>query len=69
MAGQPKAPFYAVVALVVAGLVAFAVYRADILLPQGQTQPADRQDRSCQDLGQNAESPERRRTGHDGQGI
>ena len=31
MAGQPKTPFYIVLALVVAGLVAFAVYRSDIL--------------------------------------
>ena len=29
MAGQPKTPFYVVLALVVAGLVAFAVYRSD----------------------------------------
>ena len=31
MAGQPKTPFYFVMALVVAGLVAFAIYRADII--------------------------------------
>ncbi len=36
MAGQPKAPFYAVVALDLAGLVAFAVYRADVLFPNAR---------------------------------
>lgn len=35
MAGQPKAPFYLAVALVVLGLIAFAVYRADIFAPEG----------------------------------
>jgi NitT/TauT family transport system substrate-binding protein len=35
MAGQPKTPFYVVLALVVAGLVAFAIYRSDLLAPQG----------------------------------
>jgi hypothetical protein len=34
MAGQPKAPFYLAVALVVAGLVAFAVYRSDLVAPK-----------------------------------
>lgn len=34
MAGQPKAPFYIAVALVVAGLVGFAIYRADIFAPK-----------------------------------
>ena len=43
MAGQPKAPFYVVVAVVVAGLVAFAVYRVRHHRPQGQA-PAARQD-------------------------
>lgn len=33
MAGQPKAPFYAVLFLVVAGLVAFAIFRSDIFAP------------------------------------
>ncbi len=33
MAGQPKAPFYVVLVLVVAGLIAFAVYRKDIFAP------------------------------------
>ncbi len=36
MNGQPKAPFYAAVFLVVAGLLALAVYRADILAPKGK---------------------------------
>ena len=31
MAGQPKTPFYLVMAAVVAGLVAFAIFRADII--------------------------------------
>ena len=35
MAGQPKAPFYLAVALVMFGLIAFAVYRADIFAPEG----------------------------------
>jgi ABC-type nitrate/sulfonate/bicarbonate transport system substrate-binding protein/outer membrane protein OmpA-like peptidoglycan-associated protein len=35
MAGQPKPAFYAVLALVVVGLIAFAVYRADIFAPGG----------------------------------
>ncbi|HPM82732.1 MAG TPA: hypothetical protein PLF81_18640, partial [Candidatus Anammoximicrobium sp.] len=34
MAGQPKAPFYAVLGLVILGLLAFAVYRADIFAPE-----------------------------------
>jgi NitT/TauT family transport system substrate-binding protein len=34
MAGQPKAPFYAVLVLIVLGLVAFAVYRSDIFAPK-----------------------------------
>jgi len=57
MAGQPKAPFYGVVAVVVAGLVAFAVIRAkDVLVPRApKTQPGKI---NVQDLGgQSAESP------------
>ncbi|MHB1035066.1 MAG: phosphate ABC transporter substrate-binding/OmpA family protein [Pirellulales bacterium] len=34
MAGQPKAPFFVVLAVVVIGLVAFAVYNADIFAPK-----------------------------------
>lgn len=36
MAGQPKPAFYAVLALVVLGLIGFAVYRSDILGAKGQ---------------------------------
>lgn len=36
MAGQPKPAFYAVLALVVVGLVAFAAYRSDLLFPKGE---------------------------------
>src|SRR5262245_14730201 len=35
MNGQPKAPFYVVLLLVVAALVGFAVYRSDLLAPKG----------------------------------
>ncbi len=35
MNGQPKTPFYVVLFLVVAGLVAFAAYRSDIFAPKG----------------------------------
>jgi NitT/TauT family transport system substrate-binding protein len=35
MAGQPKPAFYGAVLFVVAGLVAFAVYNADIFAPEG----------------------------------
>ena len=33
-AGQPKPAFYAVLFLVVAGLVGFAIYRSDIFAPK-----------------------------------
>ena len=36
MNGQPKAPFYAALFVVVAGLLAFAVYRSDIFAPKGK---------------------------------
>jgi NitT/TauT family transport system substrate-binding protein len=36
MAGQPKAPFFAVLALVIAGLVGFAIYRSGIFAPKAQ---------------------------------
>ena len=36
MAGQPRAPFFVVLALVVAGLIGYAVYRADIFAPQAR---------------------------------
>lgn len=38
MNGQPKAPFYVALFLVVAGLLAFAAYRSDILAPKGNIQ-------------------------------
>ncbi|MEX2558275.1 MAG: hypothetical protein WD403_00105, partial [Pirellulales bacterium] len=34
MAGQPKAPFYLVLSLVVIGLVGFAIYRSDLFAPE-----------------------------------
>ncbi len=40
MSGQPKAPFYVALFLVVAGLVAFAVYRSDLLAPKGKMHEA-----------------------------
>ena len=44
MAGKPKPAFFAAVALVIVGLVLFALYRADILAPkgdQGKSRPAE----------------------------
>jgi hypothetical protein len=35
MAGQPKAPFFVVLALVVLGLIGFAIYRSDLVAPRG----------------------------------
>ncbi len=52
MAGQPKTPFYVVLALVVAALVVFAVYRSDILAPRGNANKLGRID--PKQLGQNA---------------
>jgi NitT/TauT family transport system substrate-binding protein len=37
MNGQPKAPFYFALFLVVAGLLAFAAYRSDIFAPKGNS--------------------------------
>jgi NitT/TauT family transport system substrate-binding protein len=56
MSGQPRAPFYAVVAAVVAGLVAFAVYRgSNILFPKAKPQqPAGNVD--LKEMGQVAEA-------------
>jgi ABC-type nitrate/sulfonate/bicarbonate transport system substrate-binding protein len=58
MAGQPKASFYLVLAVVVAGLVAFAVYRADIFAPKAKERAAGKIDPG--QLGQQtkAESPD-----------
>ena len=36
MAGKPTVPFYIAVALVIAGLIGFAIYRADLVAPQGK---------------------------------
>jgi len=38
MNGQPKAPFYLVLFLVVGGLLAFAAYRSDVFAPKGANQ-------------------------------
>jgi NitT/TauT family transport system substrate-binding protein len=58
MAGQPKAPFFAVLALIVAGLVALAVYRSDLIAPRGRqagpNQPPQKID--PKQLGQKAEA-------------
>ncbi|MGA2032122.1 MAG: phosphate ABC transporter substrate-binding/OmpA family protein [Thermoguttaceae bacterium] len=56
MAGQPKTPFYLVLALVVASLVAFAMYRSDILAPKGKPAAGGKIDAG--QLGQKAESPD-----------
>jgi len=56
MAGQPKASFYVVVAVVVIGLIAFAIHRADILAPKGKTSVANKIDPG--QLGQKAEAPD-----------
>ncbi|MBI4580139.1 MAG: OmpA family protein [Planctomycetes bacterium] len=36
MAGQPKTPFYVTLAVVIVGLVAFAVYRSDVFAPKAR---------------------------------
>jgi NitT/TauT family transport system substrate-binding protein len=41
MAGQAKTPFYIVLAIVVLGLVGFAIYRADIVAPSGAKTSSD----------------------------
>ena len=40
MNGQPKTPFYVALFLVVAGLLAFAVYRSDIFAPKEKAHDA-----------------------------
>lgn len=40
MAGQPRAPFFVVLAAVIAGLVALAVWRSDLLAPKGKAPPS-----------------------------
>ena len=56
MAGQPKAPFYVVLLLVIAALVCFGIYRADILAPKGRVPGEVKIDPAK--LGQKAESPD-----------
>ena len=47
MAGQPKTPFYLVMLVVVAGLVAFAAYRwSDLIVPKAKPAPTGWQRRS-----------------------
>ena len=65
MAGQPKTPFYVVLVIVVLGLVAFAVFRADIIAPQARKPETGKIDPSQlgqkpagQPSGQKAESPD-----------
>jgi hypothetical protein len=57
MAGQPKAPFYVVLGVVVLALIAFAVYRADIFAPEEKAavKPGEQQIDPAQ-LGQIAEA-------------
>ena len=54
-AGQPKPTFYVALALVVLGLIGFAVYRSDIVapkpaLPDPVVAPAPMEDASSIDL-------------------
>src|SRR5688572_12656475 len=56
-AGQPKPAFYAVLFLIVAGLAAFAAWRADWLFPKGDVgKQGDDQTIDPGMLGQNAEA-------------
>ncbi|HZZ71792.1 MAG TPA: phosphate ABC transporter substrate-binding/OmpA family protein [Pirellulales bacterium] len=57
MAGQPKAPFYAAVILVVGGLLAFAAYRADIFAPKGKQAGGQLDPGKKLELPNNAEVP------------
>jgi NitT/TauT family transport system substrate-binding protein len=57
MNGKPKTPFYIVLFLVVAGLLAFAAYRSDIFAPQGRVQEGPGDDEIDPEvLGQSAEA-------------
>ncbi len=58
MAGQPKTPFYVVLALVIAGLVGFAIYRADIIAPRGKHAMPNKIDPGQLGQGQHAELPD-----------
>ena len=57
-AGQPKPAFYAALFVVVAGLVAFAVYRSDIFAPKANTPNKGDQRIDPNELAQKAESPD-----------
>jgi NitT/TauT family transport system substrate-binding protein len=56
MAGQPKPTFYVLMAVVIASLIGFALYRADILAPKGKMAVPNKIDPG--ELGQKAESPD-----------
>lgn len=56
MNGQPKAPFYLALFAVVAGLIAFAVYRSDVFAPKGNVQQPGANDIDPKVLGGSAES-------------
>jgi NitT/TauT family transport system substrate-binding protein len=55
MAGQPKAPFYVVLVLIVGALVAFAAYRSDIFAPSGKKDGPSSQSFDPNELKQAAE--------------
>jgi NitT/TauT family transport system substrate-binding protein len=57
-AGQPKPAFYAALFVVVAGLVAFAVYRSDIFAPKANKTNNGDQRIDPKELAQSAESPD-----------
>lgn len=56
MNGQPKAPFYLALFAVVAGLIAFAVYRSDVFAPKGNVQQPGANDIDPNVLGSSAEN-------------
>jgi NitT/TauT family transport system substrate-binding protein len=57
MGGQPRAPFYVILFMVIAGLIGFAVYRSDILAPKGAQKEAGEPIKLGPDqLGQKAEA-------------
>jgi NitT/TauT family transport system substrate-binding protein len=67
MNGQPKPAFYVAVALVVVGLIAFAIYRSDIFAPAAKKNPdvgkidpqqLNPQGQKDQDIPANAEHPD-----------
>jgi NitT/TauT family transport system substrate-binding protein len=64
MAGKPKASFFVVLAVVVVGLVAFALFKAGILAPEGQGKnikpidPAQLGQKAPEQTGKKAELPD-----------